>query len=265
MDGCWLREGPNRNGSARSWVICTVPHGRRAWSRLTGTPLSPCRNSCRPTDSRAPAVRSAHPLSNSDRLLVAHAVSLISIALEKPARVVDAEQRLRTAVTREMLRGPAPSTPACCGTSGSNPNGDVVVVSLDGAGPVLAAEQDLGRVLVASGPYLMAPIDEEVVIVVSAAGSRRRIAVCSRRLDGPRGGMSQPMRFSDLDVGWNRRASPHARAVPATSPNSPSSGLSASCSAGAVQPNYVSLHRHWIDWPSRARSWSNTLAAFLAA
>ena len=137
------------------------------------------------------AVRSAHPLSNSDRLLVAHAVSLISIALEKPARVVDAEQRLRTAVTREMLRGSRSIDTGVLRYFGFEPNGDVVVVSLDGAGPVLAA----------SGPYLMAPVDEEVVIVVSAAGSKRRIAGVLAELDGPRGGMSQPVRFGELDVG----------------------------------------------------------------
>jgi purine catabolism regulator len=147
------------------------------------------------------AVRSAHPLSNSDRLLVAHAVSLISIALEKPARVVDAEQRLRTAVTSEMLRGSGSVDTGVLRYFGFDPNGDVVVVSLDGAGPVLAAEQDLGRVLAASGPYLMAQIDEEVVIVVSAVGSKRRIAGVLTELDGPRGGMSQPMRFGELDVG----------------------------------------------------------------
>ena len=41
------------------------------------------------------AVRSDVALSALDRLLVAHALSLISIELEKPAKVIDAEQRLR--------------------------------------------------------------------------------------------------------------------------------------------------------------------------
>jgi PucR family transcriptional regulator, purine catabolism regulatory protein len=75
------------------------------------------------------------------------------------------------------------------------------VVSLGGTGPILAAEQDLGRVLAGSGPYLMAPIAEEVVIVVPAAGSKRRIAGVLTELDGPRGGMSQPSRLGELDVG----------------------------------------------------------------
>ena len=41
-----------------------------------------------------PAVRSQGALPASDRLLVAHGLSLIAIELEKPAKVIDAEQRL---------------------------------------------------------------------------------------------------------------------------------------------------------------------------
>jgi purine catabolism regulator len=147
------------------------------------------------------AVRSSAPLNNTDRLLVAHAVSLISLALEKPARVVDAEQRLRTAVTREMLGGAATVDSGVLRYFGFEPNGDVVVASFDGAGPVLAAEQNLGRQLSASGPYLMAVVGDDVVIVVPAAGSKRRLAAVLTELDGRRGGASRPVRLHDLDVG----------------------------------------------------------------
>lgn len=144
------------------------------------------------------AVRSAHPLNNSGRLLVAHAVSLISIALEKPARVVDAEQRLRTAVTHEILRGGDSVDSGVIRYFGFEPNGDVVVASLGGAGPVLAAEQDLGRLLSNSGPYLMAAIGDDVVIVVPASGSKRRLAEV---LGGRRGGTSRPVHLGDSAVG----------------------------------------------------------------
>lgn len=147
------------------------------------------------------AVRSAQPLSNSDRLLLAHAVSLISITLEKPAGVVDAEQRLRTTVTRELLRGSGSVDTGVLRYFGFEPNGDVVVASLEGAGPVLAVEQSLGHRLAASGPYLMAVVESEVVIVVSASGSKRRIAAVLAELDSPRAGLSRPVRFSDLGVG----------------------------------------------------------------
>lgn len=147
------------------------------------------------------AVRTSQPLDNSGRLLVAHAVSLISIALEKPARVVDAEQRLRTAVLREMLRGAGTVDSGVLRYFGFEPGGDVVVVALDGAGPILAAEQDLGRLLASSGSYLMCPIDDDVVIVVPAAGSKRRLAAVLGELEERRGGASPPVRFDDLDVG----------------------------------------------------------------
>ncbi|MHC9293276.1 PucR family transcriptional regulator [Mycobacterium sp. LTG2003] len=145
------------------------------------------------------AVRTVGPLSNSDRLLVAHAVSLISIAIEKPARVSDAEQLLRTAVTRELLCGSGSVDSAVLRYFGFEPDSDVVVVVFDSVGPVLAAEQALGRLL---NTFLMAPIGDELVIVVPAAGSRRRLlSVLSEDELRPGGGASLPVRISDIAVG----------------------------------------------------------------
>ena len=48
-------------------------------------------------------VRADRPLSAAERLLIAHSVSLISIELEKPLGLLDAEQRLRIAVTRDLI------------------------------------------------------------------------------------------------------------------------------------------------------------------
>lgn len=160
------------------------------------------------------AVRSAQPLDNSHRLLVAHAVSLISLALEKPARVVDAEQRLRTAVTREMLGGAGTADSGVLRYFGFEPNSEVVVASLSGAGPRLAAEESLGRLLATSGPYLMAPVDDDVVVVVPAPGSKRRFAAILTELDVRRGGVSRSVRLGELDVGLEQariaaRASAH--------------------------------------------------------
>ena len=151
------------------------------------------------------AVRTVQPLSTADRLLLAHAVSLISIALEKPARVMDAEQRLRTAVTREMLSGSGTVDAGLLRFFGFEPDGDVVVVVLSGAGPVCAAEQNLGRLLSAAGAYLLAPRGDEIVIVLPAAGSRRRISdvinafgrTCGR---APAGGVSRPGRLCAITM-----------------------------------------------------------------
>lgn len=146
------------------------------------------------------AVRTPGPMANADRLLVAHAVSLISIAIEKPARVVDAEQLLRIAVTREILSGSSAVDDAVLRYFGFEPDADVVVASFTGVGPVLAAEHVLARALTT---FLMAPTGDEIVIVVPAGGSRRRIRTVVDELEkqagvSVSGGMSRPVRLSDL-------------------------------------------------------------------
>ncbi len=152
------------------------------------------------------AVRTAEPMSNSDRLLVAHAVSLISIAIEKPARVIDAEQLLRTAVTREMLRGSGSVDDGLLRYLGFEPNGEVVVALLHGTGPVMAAEQVLGRFLTTTGAYLMAAMGDEIAIALAAGGSRacilRALAELEKQVGHRPGcGTSGPVRVADIDLG----------------------------------------------------------------
>lgn len=146
-------------------------------------------------------VRSAGPLSDSGRLLVSHAVSLISIALEKPARVQDAEQRLRSAVTRELLGGRGAVDDGLLRYFGFTPDGDVVVSVLHGIGPVLAAEEELSRPLADTGPYLMAATGTEIVIVLPADGSRARIRTLLRGRGAPGGGSSRVVPMADVGTG----------------------------------------------------------------
>ncbi|MGA5542320.1 PucR family transcriptional regulator [Mycobacterium sp. NPDC051198] len=148
------------------------------------------------------AIRTSDPMSNADRLLVAHAVSLISIAIEKPARVVDAEQLLRTAVAREMISGAGAVDGAVLRYFGFEPDGDIVVASFTGAGPLLAAQHVLGRVLTS---FLMAPMGDEIVVIVPAAGSRRRIRTVIEELEQKTGitvsgGMSRTAGPTDLST-----------------------------------------------------------------
>lgn len=152
------------------------------------------------------AVRTPEPLSNSDRLLVAHAVSLISIAVEKPARVVDAEQRLRTAVTRALLTAQETVDRGVLRYFGFEPAADVVVAVLHAPGPVLEVEVSLGGVLEFGGPYLMTRGDDEIVVVVPAAAARRRIRTATEALSGrfppgPTGGVSSPVALADIGTG----------------------------------------------------------------
>lgn len=146
-------------------------------------------------------VRTTGPLSDAGRLLVSHAVSLISIALEKPARVQDAEQRLRAAVTRELLGGRATVDDSLLRYFGFAPGAQVVVLVLHGTGPLLAAEEELGRPLSDAGPYLMTAAGREIVIVLPADGSRARIRALVGGPDAPGGGASRPVPIGDIGIG----------------------------------------------------------------
>jgi len=164
------------------------------------------------------AVRSEVALSASDRLLVAHALSLISIELEKPAKVIDAEQRLRTAVTLALLGEPRSIDPGVLRYFGFDPDGDVVVVVLTNVGALLPAEAHVTDMLGGGDvPYLMCPIDDEIVIILPGdhAGTGRNIhrrlgAQLERQLGG---GQSSPASLGDLDFGLNQaRAAARANA-----------------------------------------------------
>ncbi|MGV0990732.1 MAG: PucR family transcriptional regulator [Mycobacterium sp.] len=120
------------------------------------------------------AVRSAGPLSNPDRLLVAHAVSLISIELEKPSKVLDAEQRLRTAVTEALIADPASADPTVLRYFGLEPEAQIVVVALRGAGPALVAEGLIQQLLHHDAvPFLMSSSRDDVVVAVPVGEEHR--------------------------------------------------------------------------------------------
>lgn len=145
------------------------------------------------------AVRTAAPLSNSDRLLVAHAVSLISLALEKPAGVIEAEQRLRAVTTRELLRGGIVDD-GVLRYFGFESQDDVVVALLTDVGPMLSAREGWGRRLTATGPYLMAEMGGELAIVVPHAG-RARLRAAGADMRPPKGGVSAAVLLRDIAVG----------------------------------------------------------------
>lgn len=118
------------------------------------------------------AVTSRGPLAPSDRLLVAHAVSLISIELSKPAKVVDAEHRLRAAVTQALLAFGEHVDVSLLRFFGFEPETQVAAVILTDLGPLLAAERHTTNVLGADGtPYLMTPTESGIVVIVPAQAS----------------------------------------------------------------------------------------------
>ena len=150
-------------------------------------------------------VRSTAALSNPDRLLVAHAVSLISIELEKPSRVLDAEQRLRTAVTQGLIANPDGAEPAVLRYFGFGPETEVVAVALTGAGPALTAEAQIQQTLDHNAvPFLMSSSRDDIVVVVPSPQQDRipRLLTELRdHLDLPVvGGLSGPGRLADISM-----------------------------------------------------------------
>ncbi len=161
------------------------------------------------------AVRSAQPLSNRDRLLVANAVSLISIELEKPARVIDAEQRLRTAVTQTILVAPGggdpgpsrpPVEPAVLRYFGFDPEADIVTLVFSNVGPALTAETQARQILDGiDSAYLMCTRDDDLIVVLPAAEAGHAEQFhqgLSAQLQRPvNGGASLPHEFAEIGSG----------------------------------------------------------------
>lgn len=123
-------------------------------------------------------VRTAGSPASTDRLLVAHAVALICIELEKPDRVLDTETRLRDAVTRTLLRTPEAVEPAVLRYFGFDPDGEVTVLALTDAGPALPAAEQARKALSDTAiPFLMCGDGDDLVVVLPAAE-----AACADRL-----------------------------------------------------------------------------------
>ena len=154
------------------------------------------------------AVRSEVPLSSPDRLLLAHAVSLISIELEKPTRVLDVEQRLRTTVTAVLIAGQNVDA-TVLRYFGFDPDTEVVTVALADVGPTMGAEAQIQQMLHHSAaPFLMSSSRDDIVVVVPAA-EESRIALLTKQLRDDLGqpvggGVSGPGRLTDVGILVNR-------------------------------------------------------------
>lgn len=151
------------------------------------------------------AVRRDAPLSPLDRLLVAHAVSLISIEMDKPAKVLDAEHRLRAAVAQAVLAQDAIIDAGLLRYFGFDPEQSAVVVALSNTGPALAAERHTQDILgTLATPYLMASRADEINLVLPADNSTAANDIhqalgtrLQRRLGG---GVSLPDAFGNLGL-----------------------------------------------------------------
>lgn len=114
-------------------------------------------------------VQTKGPISPPERVLVSHAVSLVSIELAKPARVLDAERRLRTALTRTLLAAKTPIDGSVLLYFGFAPDDAIAVLILSNTGPALAAEHHAQRVLESRpSPYLLTAEKNELLAIVRA-------------------------------------------------------------------------------------------------
>jgi PucR family transcriptional regulator, purine catabolism regulatory protein len=124
------------------------------------------------------AVRTARPLAPPDRLLVSHAVALISLDLNKPAKVVDAEHRLRSAVTRLAITQPHAVEPGLLRYFDLDPDGELIVLALTGTGPALDAEGHARHLLGENGvPFLLTAEQDEVLVVLPSCEMRVAAAI----------------------------------------------------------------------------------------
>ncbi|WP_345770398.1 PucR family transcriptional regulator [Blastococcus saxobsidens] len=119
------------------------------------------------------------PLTSTQRLLVSHAVSLISIELEKPAELVTVERRLQARLLEALLSGVLDDDLGQLRHFGFAPDGEVVVLVLTETGSVLTADRVLAEALGSAGvPHLSAAEEDTVTVLLPAqadAGLPERI------------------------------------------------------------------------------------------
>jgi purine catabolism regulator len=117
------------------------------------------------------AVGAAEPLSQVDRIVAGHALSLFAIELAKSRAVADAERRLRGDFFDALTGGVLPASEAARGLArfGFPREGRVAVLACETAGDhgalAYAAEDHLSR---AGGPYLVSDGDREVHLLLPA-------------------------------------------------------------------------------------------------
>ncbi len=133
------------------------------------------------------AVGALEPLSQVDRIVCGHALSLFAIEMAKSRAVAEAEHRLQGDFFDALTRGTIPPGDVTRGLArfGFPRDGRVVVVALETSGDVealaYAAEDRLSR---AGGPFLVSGGDREVDVLVPsdhALGVRElRVSVAER-------------------------------------------------------------------------------------
>lgn len=154
------------------------------------------------------AVGSAAPLGPTDRQLVSHAVSLLTIEVAKPARVMEAEQSLRTSVANALFYNGLDIDAALLDYFGFAPDAKVTVAAFTSLGPAPQAHQELTAALrQESVPYLMSALStgDGIALAVPADGATELIErvyhrMCSALCRNINGGMGTPVPLHQIKL-----------------------------------------------------------------
>ncbi|NTY60449.1 PucR family transcriptional regulator [Mycolicibacterium sphagni] len=161
------------------------------------------------------AVASAAPLGPTERQLVSHAVSLLTIEVSKSARVVEAEQSLRTSVANALLYHGLDIDTTLLDYFGFAPESQVTVAAFTSLGPVPQAQHELTAALrQESTPYLMSALagGGGIAIAVPADGATELLErVYHRARSGLRrninGGMGGAVEFRQIKLSLQQAVS----------------------------------------------------------
>lgn len=116
-------------------------------------------------------VATAEAMQATHRLLVSHAVTLISIELEKPTAVLTVERRLRARLLHALLAGILEGSLSQLRYFGFPPEESVVALVVLDIGPTLVAEDVANTRLTELGTrYLSMAADDMLVILLPADG-----------------------------------------------------------------------------------------------
>ncbi len=124
-------------------------------------------------------------LTQFDRIVSSHALSLLALELSKERAVTEAERRLKGDVLEQLLGGSLPTdVRRTVERLGFDPERMLTVVSMAGeALPSALAEQVEGTLVSAGGPFLVSARDDHVLVVLQAEPDGSSEAVSALRQD----------------------------------------------------------------------------------
>lgn len=115
-------------------------------------------------------------LDSNQRLLVSHAATLLSILLDRPAHLHEAEMRLRRMLFRSLLRPGSDTDLGLLRYVGFAPDHQVAVVAVADAGPPRAAEAAVDAALAARGTPALVMANSKGLAVLAGASERTEVA-----------------------------------------------------------------------------------------